>query len=215
MILYVARHGQPALDGMTKGGDFEFPSGDFCLTALGRKQAEVTAEYLKDRKIDAFYSSPLSRAYETGLAAAKFHGKTVAKIEALAEVHGGAWENLSFDEIKERYPEELRVWNEAIGRSRCPGGESPTDVLERVYPAFKTLAEENQGKTLCVAAHGMVIRVFVAKLMGISMEELDTLPWAPNASVTAVEYENGAFRVVEHGYSAHLKEFVTTFPTKI
>lgn len=209
--ILIIRHGQ------SEGNLHQVFCGqtDVALTDLGRKQAEVTAEYLKDRKIDGFYSSPLSRAYETALAAAKLHGKTVTKIEALAEVHGGAWENLSFCEIKEQYPEELRVWNEAIGLSRCPGGESPADVQERVYPAFEALAKENGGKTICVAAHGMVIRVFAAKIMGISMEELDSLPWAPNASVTAVEYENGVFRVVEHGCSDHLKEFVTTFPTKI
>ena len=188
---------------------------DVALTETGRKQAEVTAEYLKDRNIDRFYSSPLSRAYETALAAAKYHGKTVEKIEQIAEIYGGEWENVSFEEIKAKYPEELRVWNECIGKSRCPGGESPTDVQERVYPAFESLAKGNEGKTLCVAAHGMVIRVFAARILGISMEKLDSLPWAPNASVTTVEYENGGFRLVEHGYSDHLAELVTTFPDKI
>ena len=209
--IFIIRHGQ------SQGNLKQVFCGqtDVALTELGRKQAEVTAEYLKDRHIDAFYASPLSRAYKTGVAAAKLHGKTVQKVPQLAEIYGGQWENLPFTEIKEKYPEELRIWNETIGKSRCPGGESAADVQKRVFAAVEQLAKENGGKTLCIAAHGMVIRTFVAQVMGISLDELEKLPWAPNASVTTVEYENGAFRLVEHGYSDHLEGLATTFPTKI
>ena len=75
MILYIARHGQPALDGMTKGGDFEFPSGDFCLTALGRKQAEFLGKYLAGKKFcGKVVTSPYVRTVETASVVASVCG---------------------------------------------------------------------------------------------------------------------------------------------
>ena len=188
---------------------------DVPLTDRGRMQAEATAEFLKDRTIHAFYSSPLSRAYDTCLATANRFGKSVEKVDGFAEIFGGEWENLSFDEITERYPEELKVWNEAIGLCRIPGGETPEQVQNRGYAALEAVAKAHPGQTVCIAAHGMLIRTVVTKIIGLPLEQLHTYPWAPNASVTTVEYEDGVFRLVEHGAREHLKELFTTFPTKI
>ena len=40
---------------------------DIPLTPLGQRQAERTAEYLRDRKIDRIYSSDLIRSMQTRL----------------------------------------------------------------------------------------------------------------------------------------------------
>ena len=40
MRIYLARHGQPALDNMPKGANYELPDGDYVLSGLGRDQAD-------------------------------------------------------------------------------------------------------------------------------------------------------------------------------
>ena len=209
--LLLIRHGE------SEGNRFQVFCGrtDVALTDLGRQQAEATAEFLKDRTIHAFYASPLSRAYETCVAVANRHGKSVEKVADFAEIYGGKWEKMPFTAIKEQYPAELKVWNETIGLCRIPDGETPEQVQIRGYAALENVAKTHPGQTVCIAAHGMLIRTVVTKIIGLPLEQLHTYPWAPNASVTTVEYEDGVFRLVEHGAGEHLKDLFTTFPTKL
>lgn len=67
MILYIARHGQPALEGTASGANFEFPAGDYCLSALGRLQAAFLGLFLRARGFGGckIISSPYSRTMET------------------------------------------------------------------------------------------------------------------------------------------------------
>lgn len=209
--LLLIRHGESVANlGKYFAGQTDVP-----LTERGRKQAELTAEHLKDRQIDVFCASPLSRAYETGLAAAKHHGKTVEKVPGLREINGGEWEQLTFEEITLRYPEDARVWNENIGLSRPTGGESPEEVQERVYAALELLARENSGRVLCIASHGMAIRAFCGRVLGLPMERLKELPFPSNASVTTVEYEGGRFSMTHYSEDDHMGELVTALPKTI
>ena len=75
MILYITRHGQPALEGMKPGADYELPDGDYSLSALGREQAEFLGRHLKKENFDGIIiSSPYARTMETASAAAAICG---------------------------------------------------------------------------------------------------------------------------------------------
>ncbi|HEU5391371.1 MAG TPA: histidine phosphatase family protein [Streptosporangiaceae bacterium] len=50
---------------LVQHGDKERSPGDPGLTELGRRQAAVTARWLRERRLKAMYSSPLRRARET------------------------------------------------------------------------------------------------------------------------------------------------------
>ncbi len=188
---------------------------DVPLTERGLRQAELTAEHLKDRHIDAFYASPLCRAFDTGLAAAKRHGKPVTAVDDLREIDGGLWERLTFEEITRNYPEDAAVWNENIGLCRCTGGENPEEVQERVYACLEALSREHPGRVLCIASHGMAIRAFCGRVLGYDMAQLQHLPFPTNASVTEVEYENGTFRMVKYSEDDHMGQLLTALPKTI
>jgi len=209
--LLLIRHGESAAN-LEKyfAGQTDVP-----LTERGHRQAELTAEYLKDRHIDAFFASPLRRAFDTGLAAARPHGKSVTAVRDLREISGGLWERMPFGEITARYPEDAAVWNENIGLSRPTGGESPEEVQIRVCAALEKLAKENPGRVLCAASHGMAIRVFCARVLGYDMAHLKELPFPTNASVTTVEYENGAFSMVHYSEDDHMGQLKTALPKTI
>ena len=61
---------------------------DLDLSVLGYEQAELTAEFLKDRKIDKIYSSDLMRAYHTSLPLANILKLEPEKQEELREIFG-------------------------------------------------------------------------------------------------------------------------------
>lgn len=179
---------------------------DVPLTETGRKQAECTGEYLKNEKIDVFFASCLSRAYETACTVAKHHNKPVTKVKGLNEINGGQWENKTYPQIKEAFPESYNLWQNNIGLVKCDGGESVLEVQQRVYATIKKIAEENAGKTVFIGLHGMALRSFITKIAGITLEKMHwDSAWASNASITYVDYENGVFTLLEHSYDEHLK----------
>ena len=180
---------------------------DVSLTELGRQQGKHTAEFLKNEKIDAVYSSMLSRAYDTACYTAKLHGLTVIKDAGVNEINGGDWENLTYPEIEEKFPEMIHVWRTNIGRTQCQNGENVVQVAERVYSAMESIAKKHPGQTVAIGTHGMAIRAFCLKVWGYSLDEMhEKTSWASNASVTYVDYENGKFTVVKYSEDQHLSD---------
>ena len=68
---------------------------DVPLNSTGLKQAKATGEALKDWKIDAVYSSPLSRALDTAKAIAELHPSISFKeAEGFTDIDFGKWQGM-------------------------------------------------------------------------------------------------------------------------
>lgn len=117
-LLFV-RHGQSiANENGIFAGNLDVP-----LSELGQKQAVELKDYLLSRyKIDAIYSSDLSRAYATVLPTAEAIKIPIQKDTALREIDGGKWEGMLQKEIAVEYPQDYAVWHNNTGLSRCTGG---------------------------------------------------------------------------------------------
>ena len=175
------------------------------LTPLGKKQAELLTEYiLKTYRVDAVYSSPLSRAIETVEKIASRSGVVLNVCEGLREIDGGKWEGLSLREIAENYPQDAYLWKTDIGRARPTGGESFAQVQARADKALRKIAEESADKTVVIGTHGGVIRSMQCLFNGVPITEMKNIPWTPNASVSEINYENGAYTPVSMGYTGFL-----------
>ena len=84
---------------------------DIPLTDLGKRQAENTAQFLKDYPIDVIYSSDLLRAMQTAEPTARMHGMEILPDERLREIYAGEWEGVTFAALMEKYPTEFgEVW---------------------------------------------------------------------------------------------------------
>lgn len=188
---------------------------DLGLSELGHRQAAALAVGLRDVAIDVVYSSDLCRSVETVTPAATEHGLAVHREERLREIYAGLWENESFDGIAERWPEERRLWKTDIGRA-CPvGGESVAALYARAAAILDELAARHPGKTLLVGTHATPVRATCARLLGTGVLGMAEIPWAPNASVTTVIYEDGTPRLAGVGNVDHLTDLVNEVPTKI
>ena len=107
---------------------------DWDLTDLGREQARIAAEYLKNEKIDAIYSSDLIRAYNTALPHAEMRGMEIVTSKQLREIYLGAWECKSHEEMHRLYPEEFtKGWRQNFGTCQVPGGEHVQEAGARLY----------------------------------------------------------------------------------
>ena len=189
---------------------------DVSLSELGRKQAEELKEYLLSKyKIDAIYSSDLSRAYETALPIAMALGLSIQKDSALREIDGGKWEGMYIPDIAKSYPEDFQTWESDIGLARCTGGESFKEVQTRGLQTVLRIARENDGKCVVIATHAAMIRALTCAFRGLPLTEMQHIPFVPNASLSEVRFQRGAFEIVSYADISFFFFFVTELPKSI
>ena len=181
---------------------------DVPLDAVGHKQAEAACRYLVENyKIDAIYSSDLCRAADTVAPLAERLSLPIRKDARLREFAMGDWEGKKFAEIDALYPETRARQKIDPWRMRYEGGESCDEVMARVSECILSIARENEGKTVLVASHGGAIRQLMRFVLGLSYEEHEKAPLITNASLSLIEYEDGALRLRFSGKTEHLAEF--------
>lgn len=209
--VYLVRHGQS----VGNLHDQFIGHTDIELTELGRQQARLAAQYLKDLPVDAIYSSDLMRAYDTAMETAKLKGLPVIKTAGMREIYGGQWERKVFPTLRESHGEDFSVWCDDFGNARCTGGESVLELQERIVGEVRRIAEENPGKAVMIFCHATPIRVFRAHCDGASPAAMGEIPWATNASVTHAEYEAGEFRLVAYSVDHFMGSLVTALPDDV
>ncbi|QTZ91665.1 bifunctional RNase H/acid phosphatase [Streptomyces auratus] len=198
------RHGETAL---TPEKRFSGSGGtDPELSAAGRRQAEATAAALAARgTIQAVVSSPLRRCRETAEAVAARLGLEVRIEEGLRETDFGAWEGLTFAEVRERYPEDLDAWLASAKAEPTGGGESFAAVARRVAVARDKLLARYAGRTVLLVTHVTPVKTLVRLALGAPPEALFRMELSA-ASLSAVAYYsdgNASVRLLNE--TAHLR----------
>ncbi len=211
MKIYIVRHGES----QANERDIFLGHGDLDLTERGYAQAKKTAEYISKLPIDVIYSSDLMRAYHTAKESAKLLNLPITKDKGLREIDCGEWDFMTFDELRIKYKESFGVWTSNLPESRCDGGESVKEVQDRLVKTITKIAEENNGKTVLIFTHATSIRAFVGYCTGKGAKGILDYPWANNASVTEVEYENGKFKVISYGYDEFMGALSTSLPDDV
>ncbi|MCR8576307.1 bifunctional RNase H/acid phosphatase [Streptomyces sp. Isolate_219] len=180
------RHGETAL---TPEKRFSGSGGtDPELSAAGRRQAEATAAALAARgTIQAVVSSPLRRCRETAEAVATRLGLEVRIEEGLRETDFGAWEGLTFAEVRERFPEDLDAWLGSARVAPTGGGESFAAVARRVAVARDKLLARYAGRTVLLVTHVTPVKTLVRLALGAPPESLFRMELSA-ASLSAVAY---------------------------
>ncbi|WP_372407255.1 bifunctional RNase H/acid phosphatase [Streptomyces luteireticuli] len=180
------RHGETAL---TPQKRFSGSGGsDPELSPAGRRQADAVAAALAARgTIQAVVSSPLRRCRETAEAVAARLGVEVRVDEGLREADFGAWEGLTFAEVRERYPDDLDAWLGSTKAAPTGGGESFAAVARRVALSRDKLLARYAGRTVLLVTHVTPIKTLVRLALGAPPEALFRMELSA-ASLSAVAY---------------------------
>jgi broad specificity phosphatase PhoE/ribonuclease HI len=202
--LVLLRHGETAL---TPQKRFSGSGGsDPELSAAGRRQAGAVAAALAERgTVQAVVSSPLRRCRETAEAVAERLRLDVRTEEGLRETAFGAWEGLTFAEVKERHPEDLRAWLSSVDAEPTGGGESLAAVTRRVAVARDKILARHPGRTVLVVTHVTPVKTLVRLALGAPPDALFRMELAA-ASLSAVAYwadGNPSLRLLND--TAHLR----------
>ena len=154
------RHGQTPMSVQKRYAGLS-PKTDAPLTDTGVRQAVAAAKRLASAGIDAIVASPLQRTVRTAEEVAAVTGVPVTADDGFRETDFGAWEGLTFAEVRERWPSELTTWL-ADPSVAPPGGESFDQVSERVTAALHRILAERAHQTVLIVSHVTPIKTLVA-----------------------------------------------------
>jgi probable phosphoglycerate mutase len=156
---------------------------DLPLSAEGERQAAGLAARLAGERIDVIISSPLVRARRTAEAIAARRSLCVQLRDGLMEIDYGTLQGT----IKGERPFSLR---KAYLVEPMPGGESLTDVWERLGPVCdELLGALDTHRVIAVVGHFWSNRILLSRLRGHQLQQaLGECRYKPaNASAMAIE----------------------------
>ncbi|MEV0910834.1 bifunctional RNase H/acid phosphatase [Streptomyces hokutonensis] len=158
------------------------------LSPVGQDQAARAATALAARgTIQHIIASPLTRTRETAAAVADRLGLDVTIEEGLRETDFGAWEGLTFGEVRERYPDDLTTWLADPTAQPTGGGESFAATATRIAATRDKLIAAYAGRTVLLVTHVTPIKTFVQLALGAPPESLFRMELSA-ASLSAVAY---------------------------
>ncbi|MEU8469209.1 bifunctional RNase H/acid phosphatase [Streptomyces sp. NPDC029006] len=180
------RHGETPL---TPQKRFSGSGGtDPSLSGAGREQARRVAEALARRgTVQAVVASPLARTRETAAIVAARLGLDVTLEDGLRETDFGAWEGLTFGEVRDRYPDDLNAWLADPEAHPTGGGESFAGTAIRIAAARDELVAAHAGRTVLLVTHVTPIKTLIRLALGAPAKSLFRMELSA-ASLSAVAY---------------------------
>ena len=160
--LILVRHGQTEMNAQK----LYFGKLDPPLNDLGISQAYQAKEKLLDIDYDIIYSSPLERAKQTA-EICNYLDKDINYNSKLEEINFGIFEGLTFKEISEKYPDEVKKMEENWKDYNYITGESPKEMFQRAISFLETL---DYSKNNLVVAHWGIINCIISYFVSRSLE---------------------------------------------
>ncbi|GAA0537045.1 bifunctional RNase H/acid phosphatase [Paractinoplanes ferrugineus] len=164
--IILVRHGSTAL---TAQGRYS-GRGDVPLSDEGEAQAMAAGGRVAgiSRDVTAVLSSPLLRCTRTAeLIAAEVGGVAVTVVPDLIECDFGDWEGLTFTEVQNRWPDEMREWL-ASPAVAPPAGESFRAVAKRTRGVLAAIKDQYAGGVVVVVSHVSPIKLILKDALAAS-----------------------------------------------
>lgn len=190
---------------LVRHGEVENPKGviygrlpGYHLSERGKKQAEQSAERLRDNDVGLVWASPLERAQETAAALAAPHGIDVHTDDRLVE-SDSTLEGLSRDLL--HFFRSPKQWWHFRNPMRPSWGESFGSIRSRMLEAINDARGQANGREIVLVSHQTP--VLVARL---TLTRRRTPPWlgltpCETGSITTLELEEDG-RVASAAYFA-------------
>jgi probable phosphoglycerate mutase len=197
--LILVRHGQTDDNAAVRHQVYTSP-----LSELGRAQARLVAERLRNVKADALYTSDLTRALQTAEPISIATG-LAPRLDARLREH-------DVGDAKGLTPEEaLAKYGDVYARSRAddfdvelPHGESRRKLLARAAAAVTEIATAHAGGRVIVVTHGGTLRCVLMHALAIPESHFPRID-TPNTGVNVFRFAGGTFDLVTWGDTRHLE----------
>jgi len=177
---------------------------DLELTPDGVQQARRAARRVAELgPVAAIVSSPLRRTRQTAAEIAAVTGLDVTIEDGFAEADFGDWDGLTFPEVQQQWPQQLKAWL-ADPAVAPPNGESFDVVTRRVRRARDRVLAAHAGTTIAVVSHVSPIKILVRLAVEAPPAALHRMYLAP-AGISVIDYfADGPVSLQSFNDSAHL-----------
>ena len=163
MKLILVRHGETETNRLGRiQGVSQAP-----LNKHGLEQAAAAARALRPDAPFTLYTSPLRRAVQTGEAIARRVGVSAIREDGLIEMDVGEFEGLTGRQLRSRFPDVMRDWDENAFETVMPGGESLATVRDRAWKTVLRLADLHGDETVVAATHNFTIQMILCTALGM------------------------------------------------
>jgi len=142
---------------------------DVELDEEGISQARSARDRMRSLKVDYIFSSPLKRALKTAEIINENFNLPITCSESLKERNFGVWEDLQYEEICEKFPEQVKMLEKDWMKYCIQNGESALQFYSRVVEFVDGLLSDKQG-TFLIVTHLGCIRNTVSHLLGMGIE---------------------------------------------
>ncbi len=188
--VYVLRHGETDCN---KAGILQGQT-DTKLNFTGFRQMVKLAKATASLEWERSYCSPLLRARQSHAIVHRVRTHVACDTaKELAEMCFGTLQGRSYAELDFEYPSVMECWRRDPWSARFPGGETLSEVDDRVARFLKRSFAECHGGSLLISAHGVVNRLIILRLMGIEPPHFWTFD-VRNAAMAAIDVEKRSLR---------------------
>jgi len=166
------------------------------LSTAGRMAMDSVWAQLQGQ-VDAIISSPLSRCAVPARDWAAAAGIDCVLDERVMEIHYGAWEGKTGEEIRAEFPGMLEQWRRDPTGMHPPEGESPEELKLRLASWWQEMVVNFEGRHVLVVAHSGSLRMLLAHVLGAPI--ITTRHFSmPYACWSRIQIERGVATLAFH-----------------
>lgn len=182
MPIFLIRHAET--DWNEEGriqGDLDIP-----LNSKGLDQAKQLQKRFKSIQFDSIFSSDLKRAIQTAEFLPKSSEIPIITDDRLRERDYGIWKELTWDEVRLKFPEEYRNVRMNPVTASPPHGENLQEVSDRVLQFFSEI-EEFKNQNTAIVSHNSPLMIIIAHLKGLELDEIRKVPYLSNTEIIQLD----------------------------
>ena len=200
--LLIVRHGRTAwnIDGRFQG-QLDIPLDEVGLTQAAAVARRLALELQRTQERPAaIYASDLSRAWQTARRIQNAIAETIQPdpfpplvLEPrLREMHFGEWQGQTYGEIQACQPDALATWEADWLNNAPPGGETLTQLVERVQAVYREILAAHPDGTVLLVGHGGALQALLCMALGLPPERFWQLQWDNTGLADLRIYPEGA-----------------------
>jgi len=204
--IILVRHGQTEWNRVERfRGRVDVPLNETGLTQAEATGRRVAAEW----QPQAVYTSPLSRAVRTAEAIARHFALPMQVHPGLADIDYGAWQGLTPDEARARWPDIVEAWYAAPHKAHIPGGETLDGLRARAMATVRELATRHPDPkgTIVLVGHTVINRIILLGVLGLGNDRFWRLR-QDTCAINVFETQGEEFTLVSLNDTCHLSKSI-------
>lgn len=174
------------------------------LSELGIDQAKKLSKALENEDIDIVISSSSNRAHNTAKIIVGDRAIPLVTCDEFLEMDMGAWEGMTVEEAEEKYPKQRRAFVKTPHLYQSVGGESISQLYDRVVCKLEELLETYKDKTVLIVGHTVVTKAISTYFDQRTLEEIWRGGKVTQACLNIVESDGNHHEIILRSDVSHL-----------